>query len=130
MLKMNPVYEDIHKFIAVTAKSGFPASKYFYPEGLTVYLRVCQKVVDREIKQTITIANVSNHSTSELHIPLDARGHFQSLMKFLESICPLIPLNGIFFESVLSPRLSDVLEKNDYILLNEHGDMNYYKPLL
>lgn len=106
-------YRQIRAFVETQVKSEFPKSQWFTFDFLSVYLRVCRKVVDREVKLTVTVSNVTNVLPEAGHY--DKQGHFRALMVFLEKLVVEFNVDGIFVETASSPRIIDILQRNDYI---------------
>lgn len=105
-------YKQIREFVQTHVQSEFPKSQWFTFEFLSVYLRVCRKVVDRQPKLTITVSNVTNVMPEKGNY--DKQGHFKSLMVFLENLVVEFDVDGIFVETASSPRILDILQRNGY----------------
>lgn len=121
---------DVKKFIDQNKNSLLPRSQWFYLEGINVYLRVGKHKVCNEIKLVVTVSNVTN---SENPDSITGQGYFRSLMKDLEAIVAELPeVEGILIENVITPRLGEILERNNYVPTDKVFDglmTIYYKEI-
>lgn len=124
------VLEMISSFIASGKDNLLNNSQWFYPEGIDVYLRIGKRLINLEYKKVVTVSNITNADVLPNN-QINGQGYFKSFMEFLESECNKhSDIDGILIENVMTERLTNILTKNNYVVVGEifGGIATWYKP--
>lgn len=107
-------------------------NKYVNFKGLSVYLRKGQISIDREIKNAIQLANISNPrrpTNMEIDPKPKSTGKFSALMNELENLAKDNGYDGVYVESILNDFLPDVLKRYGYSQVNVNLGTHYWKSV-
>lgn len=104
----------IRNFINANIGGMFPASNWFYLEGINVYLRVGKTRINDCYDTAITVSNISSTAENQ------GRGYFKQFITYLEQVsAETSESKGIVFENVFNPMLAEMLKKHGYISIGE-----------
>ena len=114
--------------------SGDLRNSYVNFQGLKVYLRKGSLYIDKEYKNVIQLANVTNPKRSsniEINPRRKSTGKFKALINELNRLAQEYNYDGIYVESVLNDFLPDVLERYGFKMVNvQLGAPNYWREVI